>query len=172
MELEESYPLKQTLKKNNYQEDLNYPAVGPYSATKLQHYVDCPKKFEEIYDLYAIRIVVDKIEECYLALGVIHNIYPPIQDRFKDFIATPKTNGYQSIHTTIIGTDGKMVEIQIRTSTMNETAEIGIASHWIYKEGKKKVNDISSDIKWLRELIEILKNLYILHPILALKSEE
>ena len=116
------------------------------------------KSFEDIYDLYAIRIIVNKIEECYSALGVVHSVFTPVQERFKDFIATPKTNGYQSIHTTIIGTDGKMVEIQIRTSTMNETAEIGIASHWIYKEGKTSVNDLGSDIKWLRELIDILKN--------------
>ena len=116
------------------------------------------KSFEDIYDLYAIRIIVNKIEECYSALGVVHSVFTPVQERFKDFIATPKTNGYQSIHTTIIGTDGKMVEIQIRTRTMNETAEIGIASHWIYKEGKTSVNDLGSDIKWLRELIDILKN--------------
>ena len=116
------------------------------------------KKFEDIYDIYAIRIIVNKIEECYTALGVVHNIYTPVQERFKDFIATPKSNGYQSIHTTIIGADGKMLEIQIRTKDMDRTAEIGIASHWMYKEGGKTANDISTDIKWLRELIEILKN--------------
>ena len=115
------------------------------------------KSFEDIYDLYAIRIIVNKVEDCYSALGVVHSMFTPVQERFKDFIATPKTNGYQSIHTTVIGTDGKMVEIQIRTLEMDETAEIGIASHWIYKEGKK-VNDIGSDIKWLRELIDILKD--------------
>ena len=120
--------------------------------------IDRKKFFEEIYDIYAIRIIVDKLEECYTALGVVHSIYTPVQERFKDFIATPKSNAYQSIHTTIIGTDGKMVEIQIRTKEMDNTAEIGIASHWIYKEGKKKSNDIGSDIKWLRELIEILKD--------------
>jgi len=116
------------------------------------------KSFEDIYDIYAIRIIVEKIEDCYTALGVVHSIYTPVQERFKDFIATPKSNGYQSIHTTIIGADGKMVEIQIRTKVMDRTAEIGVASHWMYKEGKKTINDISPDIKWLRELIEILKN--------------
>ena len=116
------------------------------------------KSFEDIYDIYAIRIIVEKIEDCYTALGVVHSIYTPVQERFKDFIATPKSNGYQSIHTTIIGADGKMVEIQIRTKVMDRTAEIGVASHWMYKEGKKTINDISTDIKWLRELIEILKN--------------
>ena len=89
--------------------------------------------------------------------GVVHSIYTPVQERFKDFIATPKSNGYQSIHTTIIGADGKMVEIQIRTKGMDATAEIGVASHWMYKEGGKTANDISTDIKWLRELIEIIK---------------
>jgi len=116
------------------------------------------KDFEDIYDIYAIRIVVDKLEECYSALGVVHSIHTPVQERFKDFIATPKSNGYQSIHTTIIGNDGKMVEIQIRTKGMDKTAEIGIASHWVYKEKKKRTNDIGTDIKWLRELIEILKD--------------
>ncbi len=120
--------------------------------------VDRRKFFEDIYDIYAIRIIVNKIEECYTALGVVHSLYTPVQERFKDFIATPKSNGYQSIHTTIIGTEGKMVEIQIRTKKMDNIAEIGIASHWVYKEGKKKSNDIGSDIKWLRELIEILKD--------------
>ncbi len=79
------------------------------------------KEFEEIYDLYAIRIVVEKVEQCYLALGIVHSLYNPIQERFKDFIAMPKTNGYQSVHTTVVGPDGRMVEIQIRTVEMEET---------------------------------------------------
>ena len=73
------------------------------------------KSFDEIYDLHAIRIIVDKVEQCYLALGLVHSVYLPVQDRFKDFIATPKANGYQSIHTTIFGHGGQMIEIQIRT---------------------------------------------------------
>ena len=76
------------------------------------------KTFEEIYDLFAIRIIVEKVEQCYLTLGVIHQVYSPIQERFKDFIAMPKSNGYQSIHTTLIGPRGHMVEIQIRTREM------------------------------------------------------
>ena len=114
------------------------------------------KSFHEIYDLYALRILVQKPEQCYLALGLVHNLYLPVQDRFKDFIATPKTNGYQSIHTTIIGPKGKMVEIQIRTESMEETAEIGVAAHWVYKNNKS--TDIDNNVQWLRELLEILKD--------------
>ena len=115
------------------------------------------KKFEEIYDLYAIRIVVDKIEECYLALGVIHNIYPPIQDRFKDFIATPKTNGYQSIHTTVLTKDNRLTEVQIRTKDMDYTAEVGVAAHWLYKGGNE-IGEFDSKVSWLRDLLSILSS--------------
>ena len=115
------------------------------------------KKFEEIYDLYAIRIVVDKIEECYLALGVIHNIYPPIQDRFKDFIATPKTNGYQSIHTTVLTKDNRLTEVQIRTKDMDYTAEVGVAAHWLYKGGNE-IGEFDTQVSWLRDLLSILSS--------------
>ncbi len=114
------------------------------------------KNFSEIYDLYAIRVLVDKIEDCYLALGIIHSIYNPVQNRFKDFIATPKSNGYQSVHTTVVGASGQKIEIQIRTKEMEETAEIGIAAHWKYKGNKQ--SDIDKNVKWLRELLEILQN--------------
>ena len=121
------------------------------------------KKFEEIYDLFAIRIIVDKVEECYAALGVIHQKYNPFQERFKDYIARPKRNGYQSIHTTVFGSDGRLIEVQIRTSEMDQTAEIGVAAHWQYKESgpkesKKKTNSIDSQILWLREIYELLKS--------------
>ena len=87
--------------------------------------------FSEIFDQFAIRIIVDKVKECYMVLGTIHQLYTPLQDKFKDYIAMPKSNGYQSIHTTVFGQNGKMVEVQIRTSDMNKIAEIGVASHWI-----------------------------------------
>tara|TARA_S200000501_G_scaffold255591_1_gene239466 strand:+ start:6567 stop:8756 length:2190 start_codon:yes stop_codon:yes gene_type:complete len=118
--------------------------------------IDRSKEFNEIYDLYAIRIIVERIENCYLALGIVHNIYLPVQDRFKDFIATPKSNGYQSIHTTVVGPNGQKIEIQIRTKEMEETAEIGVAAHWMYKGNKS--TGIDKNVKWLRELLEILQN--------------
>ena len=117
------------------------------------------KTFEEIYDILAVRIVVDKIEECYLTLGVLHQKFKPIQERFKDFIATPKSNGYQSIHTTVIGPDGKLVEIQIRTEDMEQTAEIGVAAHWRYKDGSgTETKGVDTHVKWLRELLDILQS--------------
>lgn len=116
------------------------------------------KEFEDIYDLYAIRIIVEKIEQCYLTLGVIHQLYSPVQERFKDFISMPKSNGYQSIHTTIVGAKGNMVEIQIRTQEMEQTAEIGVAAHWRYKENGINTKDLDSNIRWLRELVEILQS--------------
>jgi len=120
------------------------------------------KEFDEIFDLFAIRVIVDKIEDCYAVLGIVHQIYKPIQANFKDYIATPKGNGYQSIHTTVIGPSGKMVEVQIRTVSMDRMAEVGIAAHWTYKEHgsipHEKERDINRHIKWLRELIDNLQN--------------
>ena len=113
------------------------------------------KKFEDIYDLYAIRIIVDKIEECYLSLGVIHSIYPPVQERFKDFIATPKTNGYQSIHTTVMTKNNRLTEVQIRTKEMDYTAEVGVAAHWIYK-GNSEMQNFDEQIPWLRDLVVMM----------------
>jgi len=114
------------------------------------------KAFEEIYDILALRLVVGKVEDCYLALGIIHQKFKPLQERFKDFIATPKSNGYQSIHTTVVGPGGKLVEIQIRTKEMEQTAEIGVAAHWRYKEGPQDSRNVDSHVKWLRELLDIL----------------
>ena len=116
------------------------------------------KNFDEIYDILAIRIIVDKIVDCYTVLGIIHQQFNPITERFRDFIATPKSNGYQSVHTTIIGPEGKNVEIQIRTNKMDKIAETGIAAHWKYKETDADMNEIDKKVLWLRELIDILKN--------------
>lgn len=111
--------------------------------------------FEEIYDLLAIRIIVEKVEECYHTLGLVHSLYAPIQERFKDYIATPKSNGYQSLHTTVIGPAGRRVEIQIRTETMHRTAEDGIAAHWRYKEGRLREDDLDKHMVWLRQVLDI-----------------
>ena len=112
------------------------------------------KPFEEIYDLLAIRIIVDKIEACYYTLGIVHNLYMPVYDRFKDYIAMPKINGYQSLHTTVVGPEGKMVEIQIRTWEMHRTAEIGIAAHWKYKEGKTTDDEFDRHMEWIHSLVD------------------
>ena len=149
-------PLLTELNKNNIQA-IVYGRVKSYSSI-YGKMVKRGKSFEEIYDKLAIRVVVNKIEECYLTLGILHQHFTPIQDRFKDFIATPKSNAYQSIHTTVIGPDGKLVEIQIRTKEMEETAEIGVAAHWYYKQDGASIKSIDSHVQWLRELVEILQD--------------
>ena len=108
--------------------------------------------------LVSVRVVVSKIEECYWSLGVLHQKYKPIQERFKDFIATPKSNGYRSIHTTVVGPNGMLVEVQIRTDEMEQTAEIGVAAHWRYKDAGGDSKSIDSHVKWLRELLDILQS--------------
>ena len=117
--------------------------------------------FSEIFDQFAIRIIVDKVEDCYMVLGLIHQLYTPLQDRFKDYIAMPKSNGYQSIHTTVFGKSGKMVEVQLRTKNMNQIAEIGVAAHWIYKEKSNQLvnkEQILEKFAWIRDMIEELNN--------------
>ena len=117
--------------------------------------------FSEIFDQFAIRIVVDKVKDCYMVLGMIHQKYTPLQDRFKDYIAMPKSNGYQSIHTTVFGKEGKMVEVQIRTKDMNQIAEIGVAAHWIYKDKSEQIvrnEKILEKFAWIRDMIEELSN--------------
>ena len=114
------------------------------------------KKFSDIYDIYALRVIVDTIPECYQTLGLIHSKYKPIPKRFKDYIANPKTNMYQSLHTTVFGFDGKPYEIQIRTYEMDKIAEKGIASHWSYKEqGKKIQNSMEQKLQTFRNIIEL-----------------
>jgi len=149
-------PLLTELDKHNL-EAVVYGRVKSYSSI-YGKMVNRGKSFEEIYDKLAIRVIVNKIEECYLTLGILHQHYTPAQDRFKDFIATPKSNAYQSIHTTVIGPDRKLVEIQIRTKEMEETAEIGVAAHWHYKEDGASSKSIDSHVQWLRELVEILQD--------------
>ncbi len=115
------------------------------------------KPFEEIYDLFAIRIILDTEDknDCYTTLGIVNQMYPPVADRFKDYISIPKTNNYQSIHTTIVGPDGKLVEVQIRTRSMHEIAERGFAAHWRYKESKTTSDkDLENWVNWVRDIFE------------------
>jgi GTP diphosphokinase / guanosine-3',5'-bis(diphosphate) 3'-diphosphatase len=113
------------------------------------------KPYEEIYDLMAIRVVTDTVANCYHALGVIHNRWTPLQERFHDYIATPKSNMYRSLHTTIFGPGGRLYEIQIRTNEMHRTAEYGIAAHWRYKEGEKRSNnEVDEKLSWFRQVLE------------------
>ncbi|MEG1380720.1 MAG: bifunctional (p)ppGpp synthetase/guanosine-3',5'-bis(diphosphate) 3'-pyrophosphohydrolase [Ruthenibacterium sp.] len=112
------------------------------------------RTFEEIYDVYAVRIILNTVGECYNALGVIHDMYHPIPSRFKDYISTPKPNMYQSLHTTVIGHDGIPFEVQIRTWEMDQTAEYGVAAHWKYKAGVNGTDKMDDRIAWVRQLLE------------------
>ncbi|HEY8867729.1 MAG TPA: bifunctional (p)ppGpp synthetase/guanosine-3',5'-bis(diphosphate) 3'-pyrophosphohydrolase [Solirubrobacteraceae bacterium] len=115
------------------------------------------REFNEIYDLTAMRVLVGSVKDCYGAVGVIHSLWKPLPGRFKDFIAMPKFNMYQSLHTTVIGPEGRPLEIQIRTSDMHDLAEYGIAAHWIYKDGDDRIGphaDGDDKLKWLRRLLD------------------
>ena len=147
--------LEQALADHNLKpQDINFRAKR-YSSLyeKLtRHNMD----IEKIYDLVAMRVIMENIEECYGALGVVHQIWPPVPARIKDYIAMPKPNGYRSLHTTVIGPENKLIEIQIRTKQMHEENENGVAAHWIYAQGKGQNNQPSAkakeEIKWVEQL--------------------
>lgn len=147
--------LSDSLQKNNIEADISGRPKHFYSI-----YKKIKKKHQdisEIYDLYATRVIVNTIPECYAVLGIVHSLWKPLPYRFKDYIAMPKPNMYQSLHTTVIGESGQPVEIQIRTKEMHQVAEYGVAAHWRYKEGTKKASqqqNFDEKIGWLRKLLE------------------
>ena len=146
------------------QEHLNEAAIVAKVDGRVKHFFSIYKKMvnqnktlDQIYDLFAVRIIVDSVKDCYAALGVIHELYKPIPGRFKDYIAMPKPNMYQSLHTTLIGSNGQPFEIQIRTYEMHRTAEYGIAAHWKYKEsgsGQVAAGSAEAKLSWLRQILE------------------
>ncbi len=145
-------PLKAELENNEIKAEITGRAK--HLASIYYKLRDRDKPLEEIFDLFAIRVIVDTVGECYQALGIIHSLWTPMAERFRDYIATPKRNMYQSLHTTVIGPRGRMVEIQIRTHQMHHTAEYGIAAHWLYKEGRKELDESDKQMIWLREVLE------------------
>ncbi len=175
--LDEQITLK-AIERENFIEDIE-KEIGAHvkeagiDATiggRVKHYFSIYKKMvnqnktlDQIYDLFAVRIIVESVKDCYAALGVIHEMYKPIPGRFKDYIAMPKSNMYQSLHTTLIGPKGQPFEIQIRTYDMHRTAEYGIAAHWKYKENQNGINTkASEDAKyaWLRQILEWQKDMH------------
>ncbi|MCR4850792.1 MAG: bifunctional (p)ppGpp synthetase/guanosine-3',5'-bis(diphosphate) 3'-pyrophosphohydrolase [Lachnospiraceae bacterium] len=145
-------------------EHINRAGIKAHIDGRVKHFYSIYKKMvnqnktiDQIYDLFAVRIIVDSVKDCYAALGVIHEIYKPIPGRFKDYIAMPKPNMYQSLHTTLIGSSGQPFEIQIRTYEMHKAAEFGIAAHWKYKtasDGKVASDAEEEKLAWLRQILE------------------
>ena len=155
--------IRKELKKQRIDAEVTGRAKHFYSIYKKMQRDNCT--IDQIYDLFAMRIIVNSVKDCYAVLGIIHELYSPMPGRFKDYIAVPKPNMYQSIHTTVIGQKGTPFEVQIRTWDMHKVAEFGIAAHWAYKEanflgiGKQNVKVKQDDLGWLRETIEWQKEM-------------
>ncbi len=144
-------PIEKRLRENEIEAEFTGRAKNFYSIYSKMKARNKP--FEEIYDLLAIRIITDSVRSCYHILGLVHGIYSPIPERIKDYISTPKSNMYQSLHTSVIGPKGQYVEVQIRTAAMHHTAEIGIAAHWRYKSEDKIPNALDQHLGWLHQVI-------------------
>lgn len=147
------------LKERLDKEGINYQIKG-----RAKHFYSIYRKMftqnksiDDIYDLFAVRIIVDTVADCYAVLGTVHDLFSPVPGRFKDYIAMPKPNMYQSLHSTMFGPNGTPFEIQIRTWEMHNTAENGIAAHWKYKEGKSGQSDLDSKLEWIKNFLEIQK---------------
>ncbi len=149
--------LKQRLIEINIQARVEGRAKHIYSIYNKMFKQD--KQLQDIYDLRGIRIIVDEIKDCYGALGIVHTLWPPIPGRFKDYIATPKVNGYQSLHTTVMGPDAKPLEVQIRTVEMDEMADHGIAAHWIYKSDPHAKSQDPARLRWVGRLNRIIESI-------------
>lgn len=147
--------LKDLLKKSGIKAEINGREKTKYSIWKKMQRKNVA--FEQLSDIMAFRVVLEKVEDCYMALGLIHSAYPSVPGRFKDYISTPKPNGYRSIHTTVMGPSKHRIEIQIRTQEMNFEADMGVAAHWSYKAGGKPDAKDMRKYRWLRELLEILE---------------
>ena len=145
-------PIENLLRKNGIESEITGRAKNFYSIYNKMK--SRGKPLEEIYDLLAIRIIVGTTSECYNTLGLVHSIYRPVPARIKDYIYTPKTNMYQSLHTVVIGPYGRPVEVQIRTQEMHHTAEIGIATHWRCKAGNAMPSDLDQHMPWLRQVLD------------------
>ncbi len=150
--------------KNTIGKTLSESGVKFHIEGRVKHFYSIYKKMysqnktiDQIYDLFAVRVIVDSVGDCYNVLGMVHELYKPMPGRFKDYIAMPKPNLYQSLHSTVIGTKGTPFEVQIRTWEMHRTSEYGVAAHWKYKEGRTAMNNFDEKMSWIRQLMEMQK---------------
>jgi len=167
-ELEQEYEVEKKTERNQYFQKIKKQLIPRLEETNLKYEIEVrfkhlysifqkmqrkDRKFDEIYDVFALRVIVSSIDDCYKVLGIVHTLWRPKPNRFKDYIAVPKPNGYRSLHTTVFGPEGKAVEFQIRTQEMHEESLYGLAAHWYYKTK----NQPGSQLPWVKEIMEIQK---------------